>query len=426
MKSRTLLGAAAGALLVATPVWAGEGGDLLRQHLYEGSIGAGIEALRPLADGGDQESKFGLGVLTFFSGLEGMAQALYRHGLAAPSTGPMGPELSLPMPTNPNPDPLDYEGVRTILSEMVGRMDEAKTILVEAGASGDYVVPLDALQFRIDIDGDGIGDEVERLGGILAPGFGRTAGDMDLLVPEDAKKKQKDKGQEPLDTTLGFDRADAIWLAGYSQVFASWGDFMLAHDFSELVNSSFHRLFPKAGLPMQNSSAGGSVMFDPDSDNAIADLIAAIHSLNWPVVDPDRLRHVLVRLGEITSLSRENWKAILAETDDNREWIPSPRQTSMIPEAVVTDEIVAAWHDTLDTVDQVLAGQLLLPHWRFKQGLDLKAYFETATRTDLVMFLTGYGAIPFLRDGPIADPDSFSAATGVMGEAFPGYALWFN
>ena len=74
----------------------------------------------------------------------------------------------------------------------------------------------------------------------------------------------------------------------------------------------------------------------------------------------------------------------------------------MAPDASITDEKVAAWRATLDEADKVLDGELLMPHWRFKQGFDLKAYFETATRTDLVMLLTGYGALPFLKDGPIA------------------------
>ncbi len=69
---------------------------------------------------------------------------------------------------------------------------------------------------------------------------------------------------------------------------------------------------------------------------------------------------------------------------------------------------------------------MLIPHWRFKQGFDLKAYFETAGETDLVMILTGYGALPFLRDGPIADAESFAAANRVFGENILGYAFWFN
>lgn len=420
------LGLGLGALAIS-PAAAGQGADLLRLHLYGGTITAGIDEVRPLAEGGDREAKFALGVLTFFSGVEGLAQGLYRHGVASPSTGPMGPQVMLPVPVNPNPEPLTYADVRTMLSDLVDRMDESKTILLDAGRSGDYVVSLDPTLFRVDMNGDGVGDASESVAGILRNSFGMP----DPITESVPGKKQKDKtggGVPPNkpDTTIGFDRADAFWLAGYSQIFAGTADFLLAHDFSDFVNVSFHRLFPKAGLPMQDFSAGNSLMFDPDTDTALADAVAAIHTINWPVVEPDRLKRVRERMKTITSLSRQNWTAILAETDDNREWIPSPRQTSIIPGAIVTDDMVTTWLATLDVADKIVDGELLLPHWRFKQGFDLKAYFETATRTDLVMIFTGYGALPFLKDGPKVDANAFSEGNRVFGDAFPGYMLWFN
>jgi hypothetical protein len=97
-----------------------------------------------------------------------------------------------------------------------------------------------------------------------------------------------------------------------------------------------------------------------------------------------------------------------------------------VPEGRVTDEVVAAWLETLDVADKVLDGELLVPHWRFRQGFDLKAYFETAGRTDIVMLLTGYDAIPYLRDGPVATAESFAAANRVFGDQFLGYIFWFN
>ena len=56
----------------------------------------------------------------------------------------------------------------------------------------------------------------------------------------------------------------------------------------------------------------------------------------------------------------------------------------------------------------------------------MKTYFETATETDIVMLLTGQGALPYLADGPIADAESFAALNRVMGEDWPLFALWFN
>jgi hypothetical protein len=92
----------------------------------------------------------------------------------------------------------------------------------------------------------------------------------------------------------------------------------------------------------------------------------------------------------------------------------------------VDEAKVAAWMVTLDKARDVLEGRLLIPHWRFKHGFDLKAYFETATETDLVMILSGLGAVPFLKDGPIASPEDFRAVQEAFGSDWIGYAFWFN
>lgn len=443
MLKRLAAAAMLAVLALPSPGHAGEAGDLTRRHLYEGTLAAGLEALSPLEAAGDPEARFGAGLLTFVQAVEHFAQALYRHGLAAPEAGMMGPPLLLPVPPNTSPEPLDYQKVRGVLDVLVSDMDAARALLDKAGEQGDYVVPLDLLKFRIDINADGRSDENESVGSVITRAFGSDPAAFAPQPPLEPPPEENDNadkaggiaqpaapeagaGPAPEEAIIGFDRADAIWLAGYSQVFAAQADFLLAHDFEITVNATFHRLFPRAGLPMQEYTDQGVLMLDPASDNAIADFIAAIHTINWPVVEPDRLKRVLARFQAITQLSRRNWEAILAETDDNKELVPSPKQVSLVPEARVTDEVIAAWMETLDTADKILAGELLVPHWRFKQGFDLRAYFETATHTDFVMLLTGYDATAFIKDGPVATAESFAAANRVFGDDFLGYAFWFN
>jgi hypothetical protein len=407
------LAAAIGFAALAVSAQAGEAGDLLTKHLYGGDLTGGIAALTPLAEAGDNEARFGIGFIHFTQGVEGLVQSLYRHGLSAPDAGPMGPLMLVPVPANPSPEPLTYDGVRLIFQALVDQMEAASATLEAAGTAGDWVVPIDLMAIRIDADANGTAEEGETIGLVLGRAFGPSGSVLG-------------GGEAPPPVAIGFDRADAIWLAGYSQVFAAQADFFLAHDFGDFVNAAFHRLFPKAGLPMQDYAEGGMLVLDPQTDTAIADVIAAIHTINWPVIEPERLKRVHARFGDIIRLSRLNWEAILAETDDNAELVPNPKQTSLVPDGVVTDEIVAAWFATLETADQVLAGDLLVPHWRFKQGFDLKAYFDTATRTDFVMLLTGYDAVPFIKDGPIASAESFAAANAVFGDNLLGYVFWFN
>lgn len=409
---------------LGAPALAGPAGDIARTALYAGTLDEGRTALAPLAEAGDAEAQFGLGFIGFVDALGGLSRAFYRHGGTAPDGGPMlarliGSDGGGPagQTANPDPEPLDYAGFRQIVETLVQQLDASGATLRQAAETGEFVLPIDLAQLRLDLDGDGTAGPDEAIGGLVgmalqdAAGPGAFAGDPAAAV----------------EITIGFDRADAVWLAGYSNVIAAQADFLLAHDFSEFFDAVFHRFFPKAGLPMAGTAGqGGQMVMDPESDRGIADAIAAVHTLNWPVADAERLAGVRERLKLVLALSRQNWDLILAETDDDRELVPNPRQTGIVPEARVSEAMVEAWRETLDTADAVLEGELLIPHWRFQQGFDLKAYFETATRTDLVMILTGHGALPFLRDGPIADASSFAAANRVFGDDLLGYAFWFN
>lgn len=420
---------AAASLVLCLPAIAGEEGDITRDYLYKGDPAGGLKAIEALLNSPTTaEQAFGEGFLTLAQAFEGLSQALYRHGFGAPETGPLGPVLAVPIPPNPNPEPLDYETFRSYLeafskglSLATDRFGLSGDI---AGDEGEFKVRIDPLQIRIDIDGGGAGEN-ETLANVFLTAFQLDA--AALSGSAGTGRGQAGASAPPaMNSEIAFDRADAYWLSGYSSLLHAQVEFLLAHDFSYFFNAVFHRFFPKAGLPMQEFSSGGQLMLDPESDNAIADVVAAIHTINWPVIDKERLRTIQFSLRVVTDSSRANWEAILAETDNDRELLPGPHQTALDPDLKVTQEMVDAWLATLDTADQILRGELLIPHWRFKQGFDLKAYFDGAERTDFVMLLSGYGALPFLADGPIANAESFAAANRVFGDNLLGYAFWFN
>lgn len=405
-----ILTLAAAFAATATAAQAGAAGDLLRDHLYAGTLDEGLAALAAPAFADNPEARFGVGLLTFAGAFEDLLQGFHRHGLALDAGREFG--LFFPVPANPKPEPLDYGKFRALLDGFVVELDRAE-VAFQSARDGDYVVPVDLMQLRLDLDGDGTAGEDEMMGGLL---LSMIAGNQSVTG-----------GDEVPSVEIGFDAADAIWFAGYTQIFAAQGDFLLAHDFSQLFDTAFHHLFPRAGLPMQPYSRGSlGLGLGGESDAGIADAIAAIHTLSWPVADQARFQRVRERLLSVIVLSRQNWDAILAETDDNRELLPAPGQTSIIPDAVITDETVAAWRATLDTAEQILEGELLVPHWRFRQGFDLKAWFETSTHNDLVLLFTGMDALPYLKDGPVADVQSFAAANAVFGNDWLGYAFWFN
>lgn len=424
-----LLGVLAAAVLLPVTVQASETGELLASHLYAGSIGAGQAALAAGKDAGEPEACFGWAMLGLAGALEGLAQDFYRYGGTAPDTPAAAMLLGIgeaepPVVLNPAPEALRYPALRTVLSDFRTDLAAAQAAFVCGGADGaDYVLPIDLLKARLDFNGDGTTAPEETLATVLLPLLGQD------FVPDTAIAplgKTKRKGPPVQDGTLGFDPADAIWLAGYTKLVGAQLDWLMAHDFEDFFNAYLHRVFPQADLPMQGMDGVGSLVMDPDSDASIADIIAGIHTLNFPVIDKALLASIPDQLKQVTALSRRNWELILAETDDDREVIPNPDQTSLLDGMPVTAAGVAAWRETLDVLDQIIDGQLLIPHWRFAQGFDLKAYFDSAERTDLVMLLAGQDALPFLKDGPIADAESFAAGNAAFGDAFPNYAFWFN
>ena len=406
------------AALLSLPALAGEGADITLRHLYAGTAEAGIAELgnRP-----DAESRFGKGMMEFGLALQHFGQSLHRYGFATNWSigGPPGSNLMLlPVPPNPKPEPVDYDKFRAVLQQLVTDMDVAQKTLREAGVAGEYVIPLDVRKVGLDLDGDGTSGPEESVGNILGLSLGLNG-------------VTKEIDATPLE--FGLDRADAIWLAGYANIMSMQADFLLAHDFHEMFEATFHRFFPGSDLAMadyikgrRQPSPGSYELFSPDSERAIADLIALIHTIDWLVVEPDRLKRVRERLLTLTALSRQNWAAITAETDNDRELLPNANQDSAIAGARVSAEQIEAWQATLDTLDEILEGRLLMPHWRFDKGFDVKAYFETATQTDLVMLLQGYDALPFLKDGPIATDASFAPLNQAFGGNWPGYAFWFN
>lgn len=415
--------------LLAVPAFGSETGDALVSAAYEGELAAGRESYASLCNTGDSEACFGAGLAELFHAYEALSQAMYRHGATVPGNtaaalifgfGADGPSQS--QPANPDPEPLTYPALRDYLDATVASLDTARGYFEKAGEGGDYVIALDPLRLRFDIDGDGVVGENETLSGPMLEAFALGA----MPTESDGHKTKNKSGNAQPDTTVGFDRADGYWLAGYSQVVAAPLDWLLAHDFEGFYDAYLHRVFPEAGLPMGDYTRGGVLFLDGDSDAGIADMVAAIHTLRFPVEDRARLAGVLDRLKSIPALSRKNWDAILGETDDNRELLPAPSQTSIIPGLKVTEEMVDAWRDTLDRLDQIFAGDLLVPHWRFKQGFDISAYFTTATETDIVMLFTGQAALPFLKPGPVADAETFAELNRVMGEDWPIFALWFN
>ncbi|WP_430682349.1 hypothetical protein [Mesorhizobium australafricanum] len=364
----------------------------------------------------DPASAYAAGAGEFFTALELLASGLHRHGFESPKSF-MLPLMQLPVPDNPNPEPLTYEEFRAILVAFRDRLEKSAATLGSVPAGADIGMVVDLTRVGIDLNEDGKLAPDESIAAIMAS-LSRGSIDTSDAAPS---------------LTFRFDRSDGFWLQGYAEFLMAQADFWLAHDFRNAFDGSFHMLFPRAKLPLQDTLVpldGGMSGNMFASEWRFADFISLVHLVNWPVVEPERRQAARRHLLEMIRLSREDWKAILAETDNDREWLPGPQQKGVNPLTglEVGEEQVQAWLATLTVAEDLLEGRVLLPHFRITgKGINMKRFFDEPKPFDLVLSITGPGIAPYLESGKILSSDDFDQIQRQFGGAgFLTFALWFN
>ncbi|RWM30989.1 hypothetical protein [Mesorhizobium sp.] len=364
----------------------------------------------------DPSSAYAAGAGEFFTALEILASGLHRHGFESPQSF-MLPLMRLPVPDNPNPEPLTYEEFRVILVAFRDRLEKSAATLGSVPADADIGMVVDLARAGIDLNEDGNIAPDESIAAIMAS-LSRGNIDSSAAAPQ---------------LTFRFDRADGYWLQGYAEFLMAQADFWLAHDFKAMFDGSFHMLFPRAKLPLQDTlvppdgGMSGSIFA---SEWRLADFVSLVHLVNWPVAEPERRQAARRHLLEMIRLSREDWKAILAETDNDREWLPGPQQKGVNPLTglEVGEEQVMAWLATLTMAEDLLEGRVLLPHFRITgKGINMKRFFDEPKPFDLVLSITGPAIAPYVESGKILTSDDFDQIQREFGGAgFLIFALWFN
>jgi len=358
---------------------------------------------------GDDSARFALGGVQFMQATERLGQSLYRHGLEpSPDVFAM-PFFRMPVPHNPAPEPLTYEKARAIIQRFIDDLAIAEATLAQVQDSNAQF-PLAIGLVRFDLDSDGTPTDRETLWEVY-----RRLNNAPQLPPEEVAK-----------FTIDFDGSDAPWLRGYSHLLMGLGEFLLAHVWHESFDHTFQTLFPRAGLPFQALTDRSARSADMNDYDEIADLIAFIHLNHWPVTQPERMARVLHHLESMVDLSRENWRRVLAETDKGREWLPNPQQTGAIPGLAVTQQRIDAWMMFLDEFGAMLKGDLLMPHWRLTQGVNLRRVFLEPRTFDIVLWIQGSAALPYAEPGPVSRRETWQQMMLLMEGDFFTYALWFN
>jgi hypothetical protein len=283
------------------------------------------------------EAGFQLGGIRFLRAIETMLQVRYD---SYDGTVPFIPGMDAPLPPNPNAK-FSPDFIESALKGALEHLDGAQAALKPA-TDGEFAseLPLDALW--LDIDHNGRRAEWESLRALLE-GLGAQA------------------DWESFDGKIRFDTADAEWLAAYVHMISGMSEMVLSVDPTNAIRTVYEG--------RQKMEAVGAVgARDPlfGTDDMIDQLAAVLLALDGKP-DAARTRKALEHFRGMISHNRKFWPEMMAETDNDHEWLPNPSQTS--PFGVeITQEIATGWQEVLAELEEMLEGRALVPFWRTPPG----------------------------------------------------------
>ncbi len=351
----------------------------------------------------DDKARFGLGTVQFVSAVQKLGQKLAVYGPRPRFEFSGRPAIAdVPAP----PQPLTYARLREINREWLDDLARVEATLAKI-TSEEVKLPLHV--------------------GRVTMNLGTAETRALTLLPVMRQFQLTPNGREA-DFVIVFDRADVDWLRGYCHLLSALSEMMLAYDGQELFDVAAHRLFQHAAVPHpfllepNRNRQGGWFQFEE-----IADAVAIIHMLRFPLVEPKRMEAALKHIEQALLLSRQMLKRAQAETDNDREWIPGSKQNGAL-NIEVTREMVDGWFRALDEAEQIVQGKKLLPFWRGKptRGINLRRVFLEPRQLDIVLWVQGTAAIPYLEEGELTQPDTWQQINRAFGGQFLGFGFWFN
>jgi hypothetical protein len=394
---------------------------LAEKYLLDGKLAEGAKVLegRLKEDPKDDQARFGLGTVQFLQGFEHLGANLHKYGLRTEKSFLRPPpQVKEFLPQNANPETLTYPAARQIIQTFADDVDKAEATLAEV-KDPDVKMPLHVGLIKIDPFGQGKPINAAFL-------FGRVDG-----LSEAMRKPAEN-------LVIGFDRGDVSWLRGYCHFLAAWCELLLAVDGQEAFDCSAHLLFQKVETPhtflLEDRRGFDVAGFGWEDHPLWSDVISFFHHMiRLPIKEPARTKAALAHLEAGVAQAKEMWKYILAETDDDNEWIPNPKQTGVVG-VKVTQEMVDSWLEALDEAELILKGKKLIPFWRGKEdgrGVNLRRVFTEPRTFDVIEWVQGTAATPYLEKGPLtklADPRTGARLNNAFGGPFNifGFGFWFN
>lgn len=383
---------------------------------------------RLVAQADDQQAIAALGLLQTAYAIEGLAQDYYRYGFSPQRFGMPG-LIQIPVPTNSSPEAISYEGARNVFSKFLECLTAAENTLARFKPS-QLKIPLDVSEILIDLDGHG---------------------NKQPLLPfmfQMTNNRMREQPAMVQSIVFSFDDADVVWLRGYVNLISAVVEIVLAHNWEEAFDRSAHLFFPR--VQSEFSFLAKEKESSRDDQNAsswdwvnVVDIISLFHMMRFEVNEPARMLSALSHMESVIGLSRETWRLIRLETDNDQEFIPNSRQNSIVLNNQLGGTFGDHWEKVLDRAQSILEGKALLPYWRGfpgangrtvngnrefhpTLGINFRKIFTHPTRFDLVLWIQGTGLQPYLEEGKILDASAWESISRPFGGNLPFFALWFN
>ena len=389
---------ASAALVACTPSAEAPEPDLAWQEvLAQKGLAAAETELAGQAESANRD--FILGGVQFLRASEAIMQVRYQNSSASLALLP-GMRNSLPA----NPDAtFDPAFLEMAMAQALEHLERAEASLARAtGQELAVEFPLDAIWF--DVNANGTREDWETGLAVMANLNAAPEADFDGLIR--------------------FDTADAHWLKAYVHVMSGMAELTLAADPTPAIRTVYEgrrdmdALGPVEGIFL---------------DNETIDTIAAVLLTLRGTPDRSRTQAAHAHFKAMIAENRAFWTAVMEETDNEREWLPNPQQSSAFG-VVVDDEMAAGWQAVLAEIEAVLNGDALVPYWRIENGFEAETgvgvnvakFLQDPGDMDIILWLHGAGAAPYLERGKLARLeawDRFARMTGGDGLMF---AAWFN
>ena len=349
------------------------------------------------------DEAFALAGLRFLGTVEDALQLRWQVGLE--SNWSELPILRLPIPANPNPEQLTGKHITALLDGITTGMDATRTALAQTGER-DFALEIDLADLWFDINNNARRDEGESV--MEVAGLALNLGGA---------------GPAPGQLVIRFDGSDAAWLSAYTHLLSGIATTLQAYDpapATDRILESAHAM--KALWGNTPPTDAWDMMFGREVDRFTI-ILQTLEQQPDTALAHKAYGHFLSMITE----NRRFWALVEAETDNDREWVPNEKQASALG-IVLPEGTAARWQAVLAEAEQLLKGEILMPHWRYgaEAGISLKKLFDTPPPVDLIGMIQGEALLPYAEKGVIMSGQAWSDFERlVQGDAMM-FAVFFN